>query len=511
MGQDISKAYTPPPLSLRDCLVDGQINLAKYMVYKKRKKKKHNNYLEVFMKKNKRKRNDQSMSSKKKKICLRSIKRHPIMCRADDGSLREATCKDSTWFSLYLHSPPVGKRLLKIFRNRFRIPYDEFLILSDEILNHELFSRWSNKDACGNKPSDIRLLLLGTLRYIGRAHTFDDACESTYISAEVHRQFFMLFLEYGSEVLYNKYVINALDTTDTSAIEKIFRLAGFNGAMGSSDGTHIGMLCCPSWAFINHKGFKLAIPSRNYNATVTHWKQILGTTCGHPGTWNDKSIVLFDELIQGVHEGKLLADKEFQLFELNQEGIIEEITYQGAWFIVDNGYLNWATTVPPMKHPITYEEIRFSEWMESMRKDVECTFGILKGRFMVLKYGIRLNSISQCDKLWKTCCALHNKLLFIDGMDKGWDDSYDSDDDISDDEMEIPFSMERLNRHKDDANTIKTSKYDVNHFDKYTKNGKRVVRKMPLDLFQERLIHHFDIRFKRNDIIWPKRTKPNND
>ena len=80
MGQDISKAYTPPPLSLRDCLVDGQINLAKYMVYKKRKKKKHNNYLEVFMKKNKRKRNDQSMSSKKKKICLRSIKRHPIMC-----------------------------------------------------------------------------------------------------------------------------------------------------------------------------------------------------------------------------------------------------------------------------------------------------------------------------------------------------------------------------------------------------------------------------------------------
>jgi len=48
---------------------------------------------------------------------------------------------------------------------------------------------------------------------------------------------------------------------DTSSIEKIFRLAGFNGGMGSSDGTHIGMLCCPSWAFNNHKGFKLAIPS----------------------------------------------------------------------------------------------------------------------------------------------------------------------------------------------------------------------------------------------------------
>ena len=510
MGQDISKAYTPPPLSLRDCLVDGRINLAKYMVYKKKKKKNAYIDIEAMVNNSKRKCNNQNISSKKKKQCIRSIKRHPILCRSDDGTLREATFKDSSWYTLYLQSPPVGKRLLKIFRNRFRIPYDEFLKLADDILADDLFSRWSNKDACGSKPSDVRLLLLGALRYLGRAHTFDDACESTYISAEVHRQFFDAFIEYGSGVLYDKYVLKALDKTDTSAIEKIFRLAGFNGCMGSSDGTHVGMLCCPSWAFINHKGFKLAIPSRNYNATVTHWKQILGSTCGHPGTWNDKSIVLFDELIQGVHEGKLLADKEFKLFELNKDGIVEEICYQGAWFIVDNGYLNWSTTIPPMKHPVTYEEIRFSEWMESMRKDVECTFGILKGRFTILRHGIRLNSISQCDKVWKTCCALHNKLLFIDGMDKGWQDEVETIYDSSDDEMEIPFSMQRLNRHSNDPKSNNATKYDDKFFDKYTTNGKRIVRKLPMSVFQERLIHHFDIRFKRNDIIWPKRTKPDN-
>ena len=32
MGQDISKAFTPPPLSFCDCLVNGQINLARYIV-----------------------------------------------------------------------------------------------------------------------------------------------------------------------------------------------------------------------------------------------------------------------------------------------------------------------------------------------------------------------------------------------------------------------------------------------------------------------------------------------
>ena len=145
-----------------------------------------------------------------------------------------------------------------------------------------------------------------------------------------------------------------------------------------------------------------------------------------------------------------------------------------------------------------------------MRKDVECTFGILKGRFTILRHGIRLNSIAQCDKVWKTCCALHNKLLFIDGMDKGWDETNDSISVDSDEEIEIPFSMQRLNRHSDQAINNHVSKYDDDFFDKYTRNGKRIVRKIPLDVFQERLIHHFDIRFKRNDIIWPKRSKVNN-
>ena len=332
MGQDISTAFTPPPLSFRDCFVDGRINLAKYIVYSTTTQDDDYIDIEELLNKKKRKCNNRKTSSKKK-VSVRSLKRHPIICRADDGSLREATYKDSTWWRLYLETPPVGKRLLKIFRNRFRLPYDEFVTLSNDILSHELFARWTHNDACGSKPSDVRLLLLGSLRYLGRAHTFDDACESTYISVEVHRQFFKVFIEYGSTVLYEKYVLNSLDGIDTSQIEKIFRLAGFNGCMGSSDGTHIGMLCCPSWAFHNHKGFKLAMPSRNYNATVTHWKQILGTTCGHPGTWNDKSLILFDELIQGVHEGKFMAKEEFKLFELNKDRIVEEVTYQGAWLV----------------------------------------------------------------------------------------------------------------------------------------------------------------------------------
>jgi len=35
-----------------------------------------------------------------------------------------------------------------------------------------------------------------------------------------------------------------------------------------------------------------------------------------------------------------------------------------------------------------------------MRKDVECTFGILKGHFRFLKFGVSLHGIEATDKLF---------------------------------------------------------------------------------------------------------------
>jgi len=55
----------------------------------------------------------------------------------------------------------------------------------------------------------------------------------------------------------------------------------------------------------------------------------------------------------------------------------------------------------------------WSWWLESMRKDVECTFGILKRRWQILMTGIRLHSSDSVTKVWKTCCALHNWLLEV--------------------------------------------------------------------------------------------------
>jgi hypothetical protein len=139
MGQDISKAYTPPPLSFRDCLVDGRIDIARYMVYSQSQQiDEDSEELEELLHSNFKKRDNESNDTsarKKARRTPRSIKRHPILCRGDDGSLRVATTEDSNWVRLYIAVPPVGERLLKSFRRRFRLPYNDFLLLCNDIKN----------------------------------------------------------------------------------------------------------------------------------------------------------------------------------------------------------------------------------------------------------------------------------------------------------------------------------------------------------------------------------------
>ena len=119
----------------------------------------------------------------------------------------------------------------------------------------------------------------------------------------------------------------------------------------------------------------------SYNITVNHQRRILATTQGHPAHWNDKTVVLFDDFVMSLKKGCSLQDVKFELYERNSNGEIIKVKYKGAWLIVDNGYLSWPVTVPPIKRTVSRKEIRFLQWLESIRKDVECTFGILKGQF----------------------------------------------------------------------------------------------------------------------------------
>ena len=378
------------------------------------------------------------------------------------------------------------------------------------------------------------MLVLCALRYLGRGWTIDDLNESTAIAHETIRSFIHKFIYFGSTTLFSEYVITPSTTEQLTHSSTEFQLAGLPGCIGSTDATHIVMECCSFRLRQLHLGYKKTHTSQTYNLTVNHRRRILSTTTGHPARFNDQSLILFDEYINKI-KGGLYDDKmQFEFYDFDKNGKVILVKYRGCFVIVDNGYLNWSVTVPPIKTTDICTEIRFSEWIKSIRKDVECTFGILKGRFRILRYGVCVWGVEKTDQLWMTCCALHNMLLEVDGLAKGWENGVKSDWEVQDDiESDLPFALRRLKKPSDKRNfdlsgmgigpdATKLSEGDDDqmlflgtqeniqstqqYFEKY-KDECINVNKLSLHFFRSKLIRHFNIAFKKKEIVWPRRNE----
>ena len=151
-----------------------------------------------------------------------------------------------------------------------------------------------------------------------------------------------------------------------------------------------------------------------------------------------------------------------------------------------------------------------------MRKDVECTFGIMKGRWRILKTGIHLHAVQSVDMIWATCCALHNMLLEVDGLDKPWDGicipTSQWEGDLGElEEEDVPFAMRRLLSPGELCayDTSSTGSTDISSSvprgdtDGEDDRGEliRTVCLLSLAFFRSRLVEHFNIAW--NEVVWP--------
>ena len=286
-------------------------------------------------------------------------------------------CVESEWFRRYVSEVGYSKNKLHLaqFRRRFRMPYDEFRKLVAMAREEQWFPAYERVNACNQPGIPLDLFILGSLRYLGRGWTFDDIAESTGVSQESHRIFFKLFVKACRTHLYPRWVRRPTTDEEVQDHMEEFKAAAFNGCIGSADVTHIIMEKCHARLKNQNLGGKDAHTTRAYQLVVNHRRQILASTVGFPGRWNDTTIVRFDDFITDIQRGHYLADNQFSL--LNEKG--EERKYKGAWILVDGGYPSWTSLICPFKDTSSIREQRWSRWAESMRKDVECTFGIMKG------------------------------------------------------------------------------------------------------------------------------------
>jgi hypothetical protein len=165
----------------------------------------------------------------------------------------------------------------------------------------------------------------------------------------------------------------------------------------------------------------------------------------------------------------------------------------------------------------------------------------MKGRFRVLKTGIRLHGIEVTDCIWHTCCALHNFFLQKDGLNEEWvngesicttaEYSNHNENDVNNhaprfitNNVANMETMDLTGMGPGDDNTwpIEHDVYDNDGYvleqfdtdndiiyDETIENDvldlAQEVNKLTLNEFRKRLIENHDILFESQQLKWPSR------
>lgn len=287
-------------------------------------------------------------------------------------------------------------------------------------------------------------------------------------------------------------------------VMKLYRAAGFPGCAGSVDVVHIRHDMSP-FNLKNVNTGKEGYPSLAFEVIADHTRRVRSCTRGFPGSFNDKSIMRFDSAVRAMRVDPLFSSVEWEYLDV----LGAKHTRKGAYLLSDNGYTRTPTLVMPVKFDPDLELKRWSEMCESLRKDVECTFGILKGRWRILKAGIRMHGVAIVEQIMKTCCVLHNMLIHYDGLDMGWLNGDDAEFSCED-HWAVTGQMLKMQG-------VRAAKDALRNFDLSFRCDHAARASVQLDCFDDRnhtqkhfelrevLSVHFTKSFRLKQIIWPTR------
>ena len=318
----------------------------------------------------------------------------------------------------------------KLFRQRFCLDKAHVFEIVGEVRKKGFWSE--RKDACGRAPCPVELLVLAALRILARNWTYDCCQECTYCSEVVIRTFFGKFVKWFSEDMFPIYVrMPEADEVSINHNGAEYIIAGIPATLASVDCVHVRLWNCAASCRQFATG-KEKYPTRGYEVMVNHRKLILSVSIGLYGSNPDDTIIRFDDAMIKIKNGFY---KDYKVNIYSKDGNLEVL--EGIHTINDNGYKDCIYMMEPTKGGSSKPEERaWSKMVESLRKDVECTFGIVKQVFGILKYGYRGNKGPVLDQVFKTCAALYNmKLINKYGNDVWKEQSDSSGTDPTDDEF----------------------------------------------------------------------------
>jgi hypothetical protein len=142
------------------------------------------------------------------------------------------------------------------------------------------------------------------------------------------------------------------------------------------------------------------------------------------------------------------------------EFYIAGLHFSKLWVLVDGIYPQIARFVQTISVPLGRKWKRYVVWQESSRKDIERAFGVLQGKFHVVRYPIERWDLRRIQEIVTTCIVLHNMMVekrVVDGDEEVvglyeiFDEQQEEDDEQQekddDEETELDQAQEEVEKH----------------------------------------------------------------
>lgn len=280
---------------------------------------------------------------------------------------RESDYWNTNWGKLLTdqQSRIPGTRSYKKFRRRFRMPADLFI---DSFIPRVKQVNLFDMERASAIPVEIKCMI--GLRILGRGSCADDMSEMSGVGESTCNAIFHAFI-HG---MVKHFFVDVVKPPTGDALHRVLQTyarLGYPGAVGSIDCTHIYWGKCPVELTHLCKG-KEKFPSLSFEVVVDHEGYIHSCTKGFLGACSDKMIVVNDPYAKEIARG-LYKNVKYSLYDAAGRFT----TYSGCYLISDNGYTRYWMFQMPLLNVHDARSVYWSEFLESVRKDVERTFGIL--------------------------------------------------------------------------------------------------------------------------------------
>ncbi|GKC59919.1 ALP1-like protein isoform X1 [Tanacetum coccineum] len=128
---------------------------------------------------------------------------------------------------------------------------------------------------------------------------------------------------------------------------------------------------------------------------------------GVPGANNDLNVLY----------GSPLFDDEIADIAPECPFVVNGHTYRKCYYLADGIYPAWSTFVKTFSVARDEKTLKFKRVQEAARKDIERAFGVLQGRWGIIRQPARAMQINILKRIMYCCIILHNMILEDEGFE----------------------------------------------------------------------------------------------